>query len=1362
MIKFRTTVRIVNRLILAAFLVFTPVLGVFGPSAPAHALDLPAYEQEVNGLANDATDKWGFGARNCTSFVAYMKRNVTYHGKAFTNNWDGGSVNTRWSNAENWDTFARSIGYAVDSTPAVGAVAQWDGGTGHVAIVTGVHGSNIDVVEYNYASASNDYSLHQYGHRENISAANSYIHLERNLPGGWWQGPSPSPNATVSAGQTITLSAHIEDNGLNNGSNGGLRTGNLTIYNSATNSWQIVNPATNAVSGSAANITGSYTVPSGTNFIRVSFDVYSNTPHTNPTVFQKAPMGVRQYCVSGGSSCPAVLSYDLYNNVTPPGLGGDDGGGSGGGSGSSGSGCVPGQYQAAVFTDPNYGGSCVIKGIGEYPNPDSIGLPNDSISSIKVGSGANVRLCANDGLNSPCEYFSQDDNQLNYFDSMPDNATSSMKVEGGGPTTNCQPGESEVAFFMNENYQETCTIRGVGRYDDPSALGLPNDTISSVKVGARVRVRICDNNGNNSPCDQFENNVPDLTPTTVQNNRASSAEVTLKGGIALCDNTNYGGECKYFGAGDTGENLQNMSSHGFDNRVESVRYDADWAGLYHIVLYTDQNQTGYLYHADNSTPDLHDPYNNNISSIKIYKNHPPSAWLVSPANAAVFPATTTSVTLTSAEGQEKRVHIWNASGYDVTTGWDSSETYTANNLTPGTYSWQAQSRSPYVGEGAWSAIQTFSINTPPVVSGGSLTMDAGTTQSIQVQAYDAEQGSMTLAASGLPGFAAFTDNHDGTATLALNPSASQAGQYAITVTASDGSVTGTGTIDLTVNGSTVPPVTLSGTYKLVNPQSGKVLDVDNGGTWDGAVVHLWSDDNGADQQWQPVQNTDGSYKLVNPNSGKVLDVDGGNTADGTKVQLWADNGSSAQQWYITQNTDGTVTLTNTNSDKVLDVNGGSSDNGTKIQIWTPNESGAQKWQFVQVTPPPAGSYQAEYFNNTDLSGTPVLTRNETAIDYDWGGGSPHASVNVDGFSARWTRTTDFAAGGYNFTVRADDGIRLTIDGQTVIDEWVDQGPTSYTANRTLTAGSHTIVVEYYDSGGGAVAEFGYVPGPTINPGDYTAMYFDNQDLEGSPVLVRGETTIDHNWGANAPDAAVPADWFSARYVKTADFAAGTYRFTLAGDDGVRLFIDGQTIIDEWEDHGLTGYVADRTLSAGPHEIVVDYYDAEWDAAVNFGYALAPSGTNYALTGTGYRWWKNTSATSNSNRVAASVLNNDNTLDETSLRGSTTENANAWEGAGVVWSSNKTISHFEFFNGARDGDDDGVFTANFKLQFTTDGTTWTNATATTAYDYDSWNASGKLYTFNFNATSVRGVRVVGQVRTSGANSWLVYAREVRAY
>src|SRR5450756_252630 len=125
-----------------------------------------------------------------------------------------------------------------------------------------------------------------------------------------------------------------------------------------------------------------------------------------------------------------------------------------------------------------------------------------------------------------------------------------------------------------------------------------------------------------------------------------------------------------------------------------------------------------------------------------------------------------------------------------------------------------------------------------------------------------------------------------------------------------------------------------------------------------------------------------------------------------------------------------------------------------------------------------GEYCAEYFNGNfaavtstaGIQGTPVLVRKEAApINYNFGTGSPAAAVNVDYFGARWKGRFLFEAASYTFTVTADDGIRLWVDGVILIDQWKAQAPTTYAATKALTAGEHEVRIEYFEATGGAVA-----------------------------------------------------------------------------------------------------------------------------------------------------------------------------------------------------------------------------------------------------------------------------------------------------
>ncbi|MEW5985398.1 MAG: PA14 domain-containing protein [Chloroflexota bacterium] len=124
------------------------------------------------------------------------------------------------------------------------------------------------------------------------------------------------------------------------------------------------------------------------------------------------------------------------------------------------------------------------------------------------------------------------------------------------------------------------------------------------------------------------------------------------------------------------------------------------------------------------------------------------------------------------------------------------------------------------------------------------------------------------------------------------------------------------------------------------------------------------------------------------------------------------------------------------------------------------------------------AWTVTYWNNTTLSGSAALTAQDPTLDHDWGNGSPAAGVNADQFSARWTRYVDLAAATYRFTVTSDDGIRLWVNNDLLVNEWNDHAVRTVVVDKTLTAGRHLFKVEFYENKGQAVAQLSWT---TANP-----------------------------------------------------------------------------------------------------------------------------------------------------------------------------------------------------------------------------------------------------------------------------------------
>ncbi|MHB8637653.1 MAG: TIM-barrel domain-containing protein [Fimbriimonadaceae bacterium] len=128
----------------------------------------------------------------------------------------------------------------------------------------------------------------------------------------------------------------------------------------------------------------------------------------------------------------------------------------------------------------------------------------------------------------------------------------------------------------------------------------------------------------------------------------------------------------------------------------------------------------------------------------------------------------------------------------------------------------------------------------------------------------------------------------------------------------------------------------------------------------------------------------------------------------------------------------------------------------------------------------AGGLRAEYFNNEDLRGDPVVVRQDANIDFDWGNGSPDPKVPVDHFSARWTGVLGPVAvsGDYKLATTTDDGVRLWLDGKQLIDKWIPQDSVTNTVTVHLDAGkSYPIRVEFLEITGQALCHLTWL-GPS--------------------------------------------------------------------------------------------------------------------------------------------------------------------------------------------------------------------------------------------------------------------------------------------
>jgi hypothetical protein len=272
------------------------------------------------------------------------------------------------------------------------------------------------------------------------------------------------------------------------------------------------------------------------------------------------------------------------------------------------------------------------------------------------------------------------------------------------------------------------------------------------------------------------------------------------------------------------------------------------------------------------------------------------------------------------------------------------------------------------------------------------------------------------------------------------------------------------------------------------------------------------------------------------------------------------------------------------------------------------EASSAFWVIINVgeTSTGAGPWRGEYFDNRALSGTPALTRQDATIDFNWGSSSPGEAIPADDFSARWTSDISFKGGTYDFRVVIDDGARLFIDGQKVLDEWRDGAARERIVTVPLVQGKHTLRLEYYERAGNARALLAWSEVTSFD--DWKGEYFTNRQLQGTPALVRNDEEVNFDWRRGSPATGLPSDDFSARWSQRITFDNGRYRLNATSDDGVRVFVGGTKVIDEWHDGGGSQvYSVDLDLS-GRTRVIVEYYERSGDAKVRFWYERLATAT----------------------------------------------------------------------------------------------------------------------------------------------------------
>ncbi len=153
------------------------------------------------------------------------------------------------------------------------------------------------------------------------------------------------------------------------------------------------------------------------------------------------------------------------------------------------------------------------------------------------------------------------------------------------------------------------------------------------------------------------------------------------------------------------------------------------------------------------------------------------------------------------------------------------------------------------------------------------------------------------------------------------------------------------------------------------------------------------------------------------------------------------------------------------------------------------------------------------------------------------------------------------------------------------------------------------------------------PTPTPTPGSscpaitaWKGEYWNNETLSGSPALCRNDTNIDFEWEDGSPAPQIQADHFSARWTRNLSFSAGTYRFVMFHDDGVRLYVDSSLVFQNWCNDCRETDTVDIPLTAGTHAIRMEMRENGGWASAELSWSHLPTPTPTATPTTSGQTW----------------------------------------------------------------------------------------------------------------------------------------------
>jgi len=292
------------------------------------------------------------------------------------------------------------------------------------------------------------------------------------------------------------------------------------------------------------------------------------------------------------------------------------------------------------------------------------------------------------------------------------------------------------------------------------------------------------------------------------------------------------------------------------------------------------------------------------------------------------------------------------------------------------------------------------------------------------------------------------------------------------------------------------------------------------------------------------------------------------------------------------------------------------------------------------SPPPPGNgtgLLGEYFDNMDFTAL-KFSRTDASVNFNWGTSSPASSMGADSFSIRWSGEVlaQFSQT-YTFYANTDDGVRLWVNGQLIIDKWIDQAATEWSGSIALTAGQrYKLKMEFYENGGYASAKLAWSSASTPKAIIPASQLFPAQPNR-APIVSSGATATPNPATTDQlvqfSVAASDADGDALSYLWNFGDGASATGSTVTHSYGAAGTYTANVRVDDGSGGQVTSSIT-VTVNTPPPAFAINVNFQLAGAPVPAGY-VADSGKTFGDRGNGYTYgWNIDIANTGRDRNAA--------------------------------------------------------------------------------------------------------------------------------